>query len=73
MEQRKRESLRVAPASVAAIAEHVSILIPVIEPFNAQYRHVFKTLKGVVSQATAAADSKEEKTVALREVCRALG
>lgn len=65
--------LQVAPASASATAEHVTILIPLIEAFDAQYRHVFKTLKAVVNQATTAAETKEEKTVALMRSLPGIG
>src|SRR3954454_1923787 len=61
-EKLQRECLQVSPHSVTAIAEHVGILIPLIEAFDAQYRHIFKTLKAVVNQATSAPESQEHRT-----------
>ncbi len=69
----QRECLQASPDSVAAIAEHVGILIPLIEAFDAQCRHVFKTLKAVVNQATKAPASQEERTVALMTTLPGIG
>lgn len=73
LDKLNRECLQVARASAAAIAEHVSILIPLIEAFDAQHRHVFKTLKAVANQVTTAAESKEERTVALMRSLPGIG
>jgi transposase len=69
----QRECLQVAAHSAAAIAEHVGILIPLIEAFDAQYRHVFKTLKVVVNQTTSAPESQEHRTVALMRTLPGIG
>lgn len=69
----QRSDLANVPESVAAIAEHVGILIPLIKAFDAQYRHVLRTLKGVVSQSTKAPHSQEERTVALMTTLPGIG
>jgi transposase len=69
----QRDCLQVLPDSVTAIGEHVGILIPLIEAFDAQYRHVFKTLKAVVHQATEAPGLQEERTVALMTTLPGIG
>lgn len=38
----QRECLQVAPHSAEAVAEHVGILIPLLQAFDTQYRGVFK-------------------------------
>jgi len=72
-EKLQRECLQVSPHSAAAIAEHVGILIPLIEAFDAQYRHVFRSLKAVVNQVTSAPECEEQRTVALMRTLPGIG
>lgn len=61
----QQECLQVAPHSAAAVAEHVGILIPLLQAFDSQYRRVYKTLKALASEATSNPECLEQRTMAL--------
>ena len=61
----QRECLQVAAHSAAAIAEHVDILIALIQAFDTQYRLVFQTLKSLIGEMTSNPERPENRTVAL--------
>jgi transposase len=68
-----RENIQAAAHSIAAIAEHVGILIPLLQAFDTQYRHVFKTLKSIVNDAASNPECPEHSTVALMRSVPGIG
>lgn len=69
----QRECLQVAPHSAEAVAEHVGVLIPLLQAFDTQYRGVFRTLTNLVSDLTSHPECPEHRTVALMRSLPGIG
>jgi len=69
----QRDSLQIAPQSAAATAEHVRILIPLLQAFDIQYRHVFATLKSLMNEVSANQECEEHRTITLMRSLPGIG
>jgi transposase len=69
----QRDSLQIAPQSAAATAEHVGILIPLLQIFDTQYKHVFATLKSLMNEVIANQECEEHRTITLMRSLPGIG